>query len=118
MVKVHGVHEIVLKRGVSGEEFERYFTQEVLPAAQPSGVRVHLWKGDRGERAGQYALVIEIDSVETRDQHFPAEGGIGEEAQHVYLPQGSRSLFEKWESFASAPGDEITPFTDYVTIGE
>ena len=116
MARVHGVHEITLRPGVSGEEFERFFIEEVLPAPQPAGTRLHLWKGDRGERAGQYALIIELDSVEARDRYFPTPGNMSEEAQRVYGEQ--QALFEKWGSLGTLPEEEGTVYTDYVTIGE
>jgi hypothetical protein len=116
MAKVHGIHDIVLNPGVSGEEFEQFFTREMMAAPELSGVRLHLWKGDSGERAGQYAAVLEIDSVATRDRHFPTEDAVGEEAQQVF--QAQQGLWERWGHLASVPDGERTIYTDYVAIGE
>src|SRR2546423_12376036 len=115
MARVHGIHEIVLKPGVSGEEFERFFTKEVLPAFHLPGLRFHLWKGDRGERSGQYAVVIEIESVETRDRLFPAQDTMSKEAQQ--FADAQQGALERWASLASVPDDGTTVYTDYVTVG-
>ncbi len=116
MAKVHGIHEIVLKPGARGEDLERLFAQEVMAAPQPQGVRVHLWKGDRGKRAGQYALVFEIDSVEQRDRNYPTEESASDEVQRI--AEAQRAMVERWASLASLPDDEETGYTDYVTVGE
>jgi hypothetical protein len=117
MAKVFGVHEIELRPGVTAEEFERFLAQEYAPAEAPppAGLKVYHLKGDRGERAGKYLVLIEIDSVETRDHYFPAPGELSAAAQQ-YFDQRSESqqaLDAKMDTLVTPVG-EI--YTDYVVI--
>ena len=112
MAQVLGIHEIELKPGVAGEEFERYFTQEVVPANQIPGVQLRLLKGDRGERAGRYAVLFEVESVELRARYWPQHGVETEEVQQ-YTGE-LEAVLARWEQLASGIDDN---FTDYVVVG-
>ncbi len=72
MARLVGIHEIELVEGADPVEFERVFAES---AAQPElpGWKTRLLRGDRGERAGKYAVLFEIESPEARDRYFPAE---------------------------------------------
>ncbi len=70
MAKVIGIHRLELKPGVTEEQVQALATQITREMQIPGGT-VTLGQGDRGERAGQYVMIIEIDSVETRDRYFP-----------------------------------------------
>jgi hypothetical protein len=71
MPKLFGLHEIELQPGVEPDEYERFFAEEVAPKFELPGWNTHLLKGDRGERAGKYLVLLEIDSLEARDRYFP-----------------------------------------------
>ena len=110
MAKVYALHEITLKPGVNAQDFERFLT-ELLAAMPLSGVTNHLVKGDRGKRAGQYALLSEYDSEETRNRYYPTEGSQGEG-----MEAPTQEVMEKWASFSpTALGDPET-YTDYVAV--
>jgi hypothetical protein len=101
MSKVLGVHHVTLKDGVTGEALEQFFQSEYQALVAPiSGLKVSLLKEDKGVRTGSYLVLLECDSVETRDRLFPSSGQPPEEAQPVF----------RLGDFAS------TEFTDYVEV--
>src|SRR5215211_9391078 len=71
MPMVYGLHEIELQPGVEPEEYERVFAEEFSPSFTLPGWKTHLLKGERGERAGKYLILLEIESLEARDRYFP-----------------------------------------------
>ena len=71
MDKVFGLATLELPPGVRGEEFERFWTDECAPLGAMLGLIGHVARGDRGERAGKYAIIWEIPSIEARDRCFP-----------------------------------------------
>jgi hypothetical protein len=114
MGKVYGIHEIELQPGVNEEAFANFINQEFNEAfAWIKVQRVALLKGDRGERAGKYALLFEIDSLEARDSTQGAEGHRWYE-EHKELVD---SLLKKLASFTPTDLGEEAPFyTDYVEL--
>ena len=118
MTKVIAIHEIELRPGVTAEEFERFLTTEYLPgvAPLPDGWSVVYLRGDRGERAGKFAVLFEVGSVAKRDRYFPADGKPSAEVQQWRRQWTSAqvALEDKWHALAAETG-EI--FTDYAVIG-
>ena len=113
MAKVYGMHELELKPGVDGQEFETYFTRELSPLfRQISGQTIHLVKGDRGSREGRYLLLFEIDSVERRDSLYPVSGGESPEMDRMFADNSA--IVNKANDFVVAIPDP--KFTDYVTV--
>jgi len=115
MAKVFGIHEIELRPGVSAEEFERFFTEAIAPLQLYQGWNAHLTKADRGARAGKYALIFEIESVEARNRYAPESGAPSEEAQREQARYAG--VVEQWGKLATVPGSD-TVFTDYVVVGK
>ena len=75
MAKLYGAHTIVLRPGVSAEEFERFVRDEWRPARLP-GIEVSILKGDRGQEAGAYLMVFAFEDAAIRDRYWPpSEGG-------------------------------------------
>ncbi len=115
MARVYSLHTIALKAGADGAEFERFFHEVFEPGPKPSGLTMRLLKGDRGDRAGKYLLMFEMESAERRAQLFP-EPGPG--ARHVsdevmqWMAGGGEAL-AKWNQFAT-PFDTL--YTDYVEV--
>jgi hypothetical protein len=74
--EVLGIHEVVLKPGVTPAELERFAAEEVDPVFKDlfPGVRVRLYKGERGRAPGTYLLIYEISSLRARDYYFPGHG--------------------------------------------
>ena len=115
MAKVLGIHTITLRPDVSEADFERYILEEYLSSLPHfPGWKGQLLKGDRGERAGQYILVFEIDSVETRNQYYPAQGQMSEEAQAFVqgLSSEAKAILDKWNTYLG----ENDIHTDYIEV--
>ena len=98
------------------EPFEQFFVDEwalgyerVLP-----GLHVHLLKGDRGDREGQYLLMYEFDSAARRDELAPTLDSFSEESQGAI--EANRAVAERWASFAVPQGANDVNFTDYIVI--
>ena len=117
MAKVISIHDIALKPGVAAAEFEQ-FAHEVGTWEGLPGWKCYFIKGSRGARAGHYAAIIEFASVERRDQLFPAEETMSEEAREFLESAAWRDLFRQFESLASGPGEPEEIYTDYDVLGE
>jgi hypothetical protein len=115
MAKVFGIHELELRPGVTPEQFDQFVRDEVARAPTQPVWTVHVLKGDRGTREGKFAVLIEIESVETRDRLFPDPGGEPSAEAQQYLASAG-TLMEKWASLATAPGEPGTVWTDYVVL--
>jgi hypothetical protein len=107
MAKVLGIHDIELQPGVSTEEFERAI--RAVGGAQ-RGVKIYFARGDRGARAGKYIMVVEVESVERRDQLWPT-AGMGMPTE---LSEELQRSMERIGPFA----DQQDVHTDYVVIEE
>ena|SRR5690349_8106405 len=116
MSKVYGIHELELNPGVTGEEFEQFIAGEgavLFPSGPGKGTLV---KGDRGARAGKYAILLEYSSVDERNQAFPQQ----DEAVEVIeqrVPDDVRRALEQFARLASGLGHPSS-YTDYVAVGE
>ncbi len=122
VAKIYGMHPIRLHPGVDGAEFERFFTEEfarVVAAesgAETAGWKAHLLKGDKGDRVGQYMLMVEIESEEARgDAHDQTSEEIA--AEEANASEEWRSVMAKWRTFTPNWLGENTVYTDYVVVG-
>jgi hypothetical protein len=114
MTKILALHEVELRSGVSGEEFETFFATEIGTAPIYPGWWAQLLKADRGQRAGKYLVVFEIESPEVRDRYFPTAGERSEEAaQFTHQHPEIAAMFEKWSTLASPPGEA---YSDYLVV--
>jgi Transposase IS200 like len=86
MAKVFSIHEIELHEGTARDDFERFVVEEFLTAAPIPGFKPRVAKGDRGERDGKYALIMEIDSLEIRNRYFPRMDEPSEEGRQLLAP--------------------------------
>ena len=68
MARIFGVVPLELQPGVTGEDFVKFWLEEYAPLGQRLGWESHVLKGDRGTRVGQYAVIWEMPSVESRDR--------------------------------------------------
>ncbi len=110
MAKVFSVATLELRPGVRGEDFERFWIEQYAPMGTKLGWTAYIAKGDRGERAGKYAVIWEIPSVETRDRFAPADGVFTQELHDRLGPDFER-LDKQLDTFI-----EGWPHTDYVEI--
>ena len=114
MARLVCIHEIELAEGADAVEFERQFT-EGATLADLAGWKTRLLRGDRGERAGKYAILFEIESPEARDRYFPAEGQGSEDFNRFEAEHPAAA--EAWQRLqASLTGGEV--FTDYLVVVE
>ncbi len=114
MGKIVGIHQIELKPGVSPEEFERFLREEWHAPTQLAGWKAYVVRGDRGEGAGTYAVIIEIESVAARDRYTPTPGQLSEEGRRAFA--GWPAMEGKWARYASPMAGP--PYTDWVVIAE
>ena len=112
MAKVLGIHEVDLPDGADPAEFERR-ALAVVDEVWPAGLTSRLFKADRGPRDGTYLVLIEIDSVEVRDQIFPIGGEDPPEV--VAFLEEHPTAGETWDRLESYV-PSINVGTDYVEI--
>jgi hypothetical protein len=118
MAKVYGIHEIELYAEVSEESFKKFFTEFAKLYEKESGWKVILLKGDRGQRAGKYALMYEIKSVKERDRFAPAHNESSEELDHWYEEhkEMAEDWSKKWASFSPTDTGAHEEYTDYIKL--
>jgi predicted ester cyclase len=110
MGKVFSIHAIDLQPGVTDADLEDFVRN--LRYAIP-GQTVYLVKGDRGARTGQYAVLVEFDSVDLRDRYFPSE----ETASAEYNTHAAPFMAEL-ERFGQLTTWPDPAFTDYQVLGQ
>jgi hypothetical protein len=114
MPKVFAMHEVELLPGVSPEAFETFFATEIGSAPVYPGWWAQLLKADRGQRAGKYLVIFEMESLEVRNRYFPAAGERSEEAlQFTQQHPEIAAIFEKWNTLAT-PAGEV--YSDYIVV--
>ena len=114
MGKVYGIHDIEVHPGVDEKSFVRFFYQEMAKAYADLGWKLILLKGDRGQRAGQYAVIFEIVNREARDRMTPGS----EESKRLYEEHKELAddLGKKWASFAPTDTGAHQEYTDYLEL--
>lgn len=119
MAKMYGVHEIELHPGVSEESFVKFFNQEYAKSFVNSfGWKLMLLKGDRGQHAGKYAVLFEIESREARDRFSPAPHEGSEESKRWEAEHKEQEdyLLKKWSSFSPTDFGAQLEYTDYLLL--
>ena len=111
MAKIFSVVPLELQPGVTGEDFVKFWLEEYAPLGQRLGWESHVLKADRGERVGQYAVIWEIPSAESRDQIMQGDGQLTEEGKRLLEPD-FQVLNAKLDTFING-----WPFTDYIELG-
>lgn len=105
------VYKLELRQGADAAAFERAMPGGIPAIGRVGGMKAYLLKGDRVEREGRHPLVLEIESVETRDRHVPVAG------QHASdeFSRATPGLFELLGRYlVRVPS---SAYTDYVEIG-
>ncbi len=114
MARLVCIHEIELAEGANADEFERLFTESATQPELP-GWKTRLLRGDRGERAGKYAILYQIESPEARDRYFPTQDDLSEEANRFMAEHPEAA--ETWRrAQALLTGNEVV--TDYLVVVE
>jgi hypothetical protein len=114
MARLVCIHEIELADGANAAEFERLFQESAAHPELP-GWKTRLLRGDRGERAGKYAILFEIESPEARDRYFPADGQESDALDRFEAEDPAAA--ETWRRVqASTTGNNVV--TDYLVVVE
>jgi hypothetical protein len=108
MANVFAIHTMELHEGISEENFKKLFLEKLIQVWLKAGMKGHILKGDRGQRKGKYALILEMP-IEVRDRLFPVDGeGISEEAAKLLGPEWD-AVLQKMDTFTVDWN-----FTDYL----
>jgi hypothetical protein len=110
MAKIFGFTPLELRPGVDEQEFVKFFNEQYAPFGARMGWRGYVLKADRGERAGKYAAIWDIPSVEQRNRYIPDE--ITEETLQLLGPEFDE-MSKKLDTYVTA-----WPFTDYIEQGK
>jgi hypothetical protein len=116
MPKVFGLHEVdELPPGVTPEEYEQDFGKRLPSLPDYQGWKTYLLKGDRGERAGKFLVLFEIESGEARDRYYPRQDEVSDEVRRFddQYPD-TAPVWEKYLGLLAEPHRA----TDYLVVGE
>jgi hypothetical protein len=91
--KLISIHELEVPEDRQAE-MEQFFRDEIASLHLFEGWHFSLLKGERGKRVGQYAVMIEIDSVAAGNRYYPQEGVASEEA--IQVRTDNPEFFKKW----------------------
>jgi hypothetical protein len=108
MPRVIGSVEVLLFPGVKEEQFERFMSEDAPRLLAFPGLQFRLFRGDRGDRAGRYLVLMEYDSVATRDRISPTPEEYS--AEYEGFP-GSAEFAERYGLFVAR-----SIYTDYVEV--
>jgi hypothetical protein len=118
MAKVFGIHEIETNPGINEDGFKRFFIDEFAPMWAGAGWKLSLLQGDRGERAGKYAVLFEIESVEARNRFSPAPNTNSEESDRYYEAHKAEidAIGAKYLQFSPTDLGVHPDYTDYIVL--
>ncbi|NVN06737.1 hypothetical protein HW509_14215 [Asaia spathodeae] len=104
--------------GITQEDFEVFVRNKGVYIPYYPGWRWTLLRGLRGERAGQYLMLLEIQNAKMRDLYVAADGNQTKKAQEFWEqhPEATELLAEwrRYGTFSELP----TLFTDYRLLAE
>ena len=76
MARIVSIHQVELKPGVTEAEFAHAVRamSDVDQLEGPNGFVISAAKSDRGTQVASYAILFEVESVETRDRWVTDDG--------------------------------------------
>ncbi len=107
------IEPVMLRPGVSEADFERFVTERYYAMTRLSGEEGYLLKGDRGDRAGKYMLLIAYESVEVRNRRSTSGGELSREMQQWADSSLVQTTVAQWDSLA-----HTGLYTSYVVLGQ
>ena len=110
-----GVHEIELNPEADPAEYER-LARATVDQPAPDGLAVRLFKGDRGARDGKYLMLIEIDTVATRDELFPIPDSTDDSPIVQAWAEANPGAAQAWSRLDGYYEHAAEVFTDYVAL--
>ena len=111
MARIFGFTPLELRPGVDEQEFVKFFNEQYAPLGARMGWKGYVLKADRGARAGKFAVIWEIPSVEQRNRFNPGDD-FTEEAVRLLGPEFDE-LNKKLDTYVTD-----WPFTDYIVQGQ
>ncbi|OEU92017.1 hypothetical protein DB35_06615 [Streptomyces abyssalis] len=104
--------------GVTPEQFEAFVRHKGVHIPCYPGWRWTMLRGLRGERAGQYMMLFEIDDAGQRDRYVTADGNQTELARQFWRDRPeARELVREWRKYGTF-GELPTIYTDYRLLAE
>ena len=107
------IEPVTLRPGVTEADFERFVTEQYYAMTRLSGEEGYLLKGDRGDRAGKYMLLIAYDSVEVRNRRSTSGGELSREMRQWADSSLVQTTVAQWDSLA-----HTGLYTSYVVLGQ
>lgn len=100
-----------LNSDVQTEEFERFVLDEYIPAFEKhfAGIEMILVKGERGENINRYRIMLIMDSVDERNDWWPAEGETSE--KNAAASEKMKDLSDRMRTMVASG-----TFTDWVIL--
>ncbi|HDS4948368.1 TPA: hypothetical protein QHX34_002699 [Klebsiella aerogenes] len=104
--------------GITRQAFETFVQSKGVHIPCYPGWRWTLLRGLRGERAGQYLMLFEIENAQMRDRYVAADGNQTEQAREFWAqhPEAA-ALLAEWRSYGTF-SELPTLFTDYRLLAE
>lgn len=118
--RVFTLHYIAIdtEAGVTGAAFEAFVRREGVHLPAYPGARWTLLRGLRGERAGQYLVLVETASAAQRDLYVGPDGNPTELAQQFWHARpDARATLARWKTHASFM-ELPTLYTDYRLLAD
>ncbi|RBH56722.1 MULTISPECIES: hypothetical protein [Pseudomonas] len=104
--------------GVTPEQFEHFVRHKGVHIPSYPGWSWTLLRGLRGERAGQYLMLFEIDSAAQRDCYMAADGNKTELAHQFWREHPEAlDILGEWKRYATF-SELPTLYTDYRLLAE
>ncbi|WP_248802352.1 hypothetical protein [Pseudomonas sp. MWU13-2100] len=102
--------------GLAPETFEDFITGNIHRVEDYPGWKFHMLKGQGGSRLDQYAVMLEIESLDSLNAFHPElDVSTGKALTFVREHQESERMYEEWRELASFSGAPQL-YTDYITI--
>jgi hypothetical protein len=110
---VIGVHvaDVTLNRGVTHEQFEKFYNDTVIHAYNNNwpDARIILMKGIRGENENRIGYLYFFESEKVRNKYFNDDGTVTEAGKPI-----SEKMKPVLDELAKSYGTETTLYTDWV----
>lgn len=104
--------------GITPQAFETFVRNKGVHIPCYPGWSWTLLRGLRGERAGQYLMLFEIESAELRDRYVTADGNQTALARQFWLQHPeAETLLAEWRGYGTF-SELPTLFTDYRLLAE
>ncbi|PKH21742.1 hypothetical protein CIG19_14440 [Enterobacterales bacterium CwR94] len=116
IARVVGIHHLALRSGVTAADFDAFMVNNVQRIDDYPGWKFHMLKGNGGNRAEQYAVMLVIESLDSLNAFHPGmDVATQKSLDFVKNHQESERMYDEWREFASFSGAPQM-YTDYLTL--